>query len=116
MIKGLGGLGGLGDIGKMMGQMRELQEKMAELKERIDAMEVEGRAGGGMVTAVVTGKGVLKRLVVDPSLMAPDEKAVLEDLVVAAVADAQEKAQERAQEEMQAMAPDLPLPPGMMGS
>lgn len=109
------GLGGLGDLGKMMGQMRELQEKMSELQQRIEEMEVDGVSGGGMVTATVSGKGRLKGLAIDPSLMTPDDKAVVEDLIVAAVADAQEKASEKAQEEMQSLTAGLPIPPGMMG-
>jgi hypothetical protein len=68
-----------------------------------------------MVVATVTGKGVLKRLSVDPSLMSPDDKTVVEDLIVAAVADAQEKASLRAQEEMKELTAGLPIPPGMMG-
>ncbi len=109
------GLGGLGDIGKMMGQMRELQEKMGEVQQRIEALEVQGVAAGGMVTATVSGKGVLKGLSVDPSLLTPDDKTVIEDLIVTAVADAQEKAAVRAQEEMQSVTAGLPIPPGMMG-
>lgn len=109
------GLGGLGDLGKMMGQMRELQEKMAEVQQRIESLEVEGVAAGGMVRATVSGKGVLKGLDIDPSLLTPDDRTVIQDLIVTAVADAQEKATQRAQEEMQSVTAGLPIPPGMMG-
>lgn len=113
----LKGLGGLGDIGKMMKQAQEMQTKMAELQEKLETMEVSGAAGAGMVTAVCTGRGQLKSVTVDPSLFVSGDaeaKAVLEDLVVAAVNDAQSKAQEKAQEEMQALTAGLPLPPGMV--
>ena len=112
----LKGLGALGDLGKMMGQARELQEKMTELQAKIEALEVDGRAGGGMVVATVSGKGRLQRLVIDPALMSGQDKTVLEDLIVTAVADAQEKASAKAQEEMQTLTAGLPFPlPGMPG-
>lgn len=107
---------GLGDFGKMMGQMQQLQEKMAELQQKVEQMEVEGSAGGGMVVARVSGKGVLKGVDIDPSLLKPEDKPVLEDLLVAAVADAQEKASRKAQEEMQSLTAGLPIPPGMFGA
>lgn len=109
----LKGLGALGDLGKLMGQAQEIQKKMAEMQERLEAMEVEGEAGAGMVKAVCNGKGALRRVTIDASLTAPGEdKAVIEDLVVGAVNDAQEKAKERAQAEMAAATEGLPLPPG----
>ena len=114
----LKGLGGLGDIGKMMKQAQEMQAKMAELQERLETIEVEGVAGAGMVKAVCSAKGVLKSVVIDPGLMKPEEAAVVQDLVVAAVSDAQEKARERSQAEMQELTAGMgiPLPPGMFGS
>ena len=109
----LKGLGALGDIGKLMGQAQELQQKMAELQNRLETLEVEGEAGAGMVRAVCSGKGALVRLSIDPTLVGPDEdKAVIEDLVVAAVNDAQKKAKERAQKEMATVTEGLPIPPG----
>ncbi len=109
------GLGGLGDIGKMMGQMRELQEKMGEVQQRIEALEVQGVAAGGMVTATVSGKGVLKGLSVDPMHLSRTAGLWTAIKIVTAVADAQEKAAVRAQEEMQSVTAGLPIPPGMMG-
>ncbi|MCI4661596.1 MAG: YbaB/EbfC family nucleoid-associated protein [Neomegalonema sp.] len=111
----LKGLGGLGNMGKIMQQAQELQTKMAELQTRLEEIEVEGQAGAGMVKALVTCKGALRRVEIDPSLLGnADEKEVLEDLVVAAVNDAQTKAAERAQQEMQELTAGLPIPPGMM--
>lgn len=111
----LKGLGGLGDIGKMMKQAQEMQAKMAEMQERLETIEVEGSAGAGLVSAVVSAKGTLRSVRVDPSLMKPEEAEVAQDLIVAAVNDAQEKAKQRAQEEMQALTAGLPIPPGLFG-
>ncbi|MEL6979882.1 MAG: YbaB/EbfC family nucleoid-associated protein [Pseudomonadota bacterium] len=115
MMKGLGGLGGLGDIGKMMKQAQEMQAKMAELQQKLETIEVEGSSGAGLVTAICTAKGALKSVTIDPSLMKPEEAEVAQDLVVAAVTDAQEKARERSAQEMQELTQGLPIPPGMFG-
>lgn len=104
---------GLGDMGKLMKQAQEMQEKLAEAQERVQAMEAEGASGGGMVRARVNGKGELRAVSIDPSLVQPDDREVLEDLIVAAVNDAQGKAQEMAQAEMAKLTEGLPLPPGM---
>jgi DNA-binding YbaB/EbfC family protein len=104
---------GLGDMGKLMQQAQEMQAKLAEAQERVAALEAEGVSGGGMVRAAVNGKGELRRVAIDPSLMGGDDREVLEDLVVAAVNDAQGKAQEMAQAEMATVTEGLPLPPGM---
>ncbi|MEL6795049.1 MAG: YbaB/EbfC family nucleoid-associated protein [Pseudomonadota bacterium] len=79
----------------------------------LDDVEVEGESGAGMVKAVASAKGALKRLTIDPSLFNPDDKEVVEDLIVAAVKDAQEKAQTAAQEEMAKVTEGMALPPGM---
>ena len=109
----LKGLGALGDIGQMMKQAQEMQAKMAEIQERLETIEVEGAAGAGMVTAVCTAKGALRRVAIDPSCLGSEDKEVLEDLIVAAVNDAQAKAQARAQDEMKELTAGLPLPPGV---
>ncbi len=107
-------LKGLGDMGKLMQQAQEMQAKIAEVQERIAEIEVEGSAGAGMVTAVAGADGSLKRLTVDPSLVAgPEDKEMLEDLIVAAVNDAVGRAKEAAQAEMAKATEGLPLPPGM---
>ena len=104
---------GLGDMGKLMKQAQEMQSKMTEAQERLGSIEVEGEAGAGMVKAIATARGDLKRLDIDPSLFNPEDKEVVEDLIVAAVKDAQEKAAETAQSEMAKVTEGLPLPPGM---
>lgn len=104
---------GLGDMGKLMKQAQEMQTKMADAQAALDDVEVEGESGAGMVKAVASAKGALKRLTIDPSLFNPDDKEVVEDLIVAAVKDAQEKAQIAAQEEMAKVTEGMPLPPGM---
>jgi DNA-binding YbaB/EbfC family protein len=104
---------GLGDMAKLMQQAKQMQEKLGEAQERVAQIEAEGAAGAGMVRAAVTGKGELKRLSIDESLMTPGDREVLEDLVVAAVNDAQAKAQEAAQAEMAKLTEGMALPPGM---
>ncbi len=107
------GLGGLGDMGKLMKQAQEMQEKMQEAQAALDTIEVEGEAGAGLVRARATAKGDLVGLTIADELFKPEEREVVEDLIVAAVKDAQEKAQARAQEEMAKVTDGLPLPPGM---
>ena len=110
MIKGLGAMG---DMAKMMGKVKEIQAQMEETQARLETMEAEGEAGAGMVKAVFTAKGQLKSLSIDPSLFVPEDKEVVEDLIVAAIRDAQEKAQALSAEEMAKVTEGLPLPPGM---
>jgi|SRR5690554_1645748 DNA-binding YbaB/EbfC family protein len=101
------------DIMGMMKKAQELQGRMAEMQNEMSAMEVEGRAGGGLVTVTLTGKGDLRRVHVDPSLFKEDEVEVLEDLLVTAHADAKGRAEQLMAEKMQEMTAGLPLPPGM---
>ena len=103
----------LGDLMGMMKQAKELQEKMQVLQEEVAALEVEGHAGGGLVSVVMTGKSEMKRLRIDPSLIKPEEAEVLEDLIVAAVNDARAKAEAVLAEKMRQMTGGLQLPPGM---
>ncbi len=104
---------GIGDMAKLMKQAQEMQGKLAEAQERVASIEADGASGAGMVRATVSGKGELRRLAIDPALMTPQDREVLEDLVVAAVNDAHAKAQEAAQAEMAKLTEGLPLPPGM---
>jgi nucleoid-associated protein EbfC len=109
----LKGLGGLGDMAKLMKQAQEMQSKMAEAQQRLDSIEVEGSAGAGMVKARVSAKGAVRAVSIDPSLFTAEDREVVEDLIVAALRDAQEKAGEAAAEEMSKITEGLPLPPGM---
>ena len=109
----LKGLGGLGDMAKMMKAAQEMQSKMAELQDELQNITVEGQSGAGLVKATATAKGELVGLSIDPSIFNPDEKEVVEDLILAAIKDAQAKAAERSQEELSRLTEGLGLPPGM---
>lgn len=103
----------MADFLGMMKQAAQLQSKMQAMQAELDSIEVEGTAGGGMVNVRLTAKGDLKGVKVDDSLMKPEEKEVLEDLLVAAHADARRKAEGVMQEKMKALTGGLPLPPGL---
>ena len=103
----------MADFLGMMKQAAQLQSKMQALQAELDTIEVEGSAGGGMVSVRLTAKGDLKGVKVDDSLMKPEEKEVLKDLLVAAHADARRKAETVMQEKMKGLTGGLPLPPGM---
>ena len=107
------GMGQLGDMAKIMKQAQEMQGKMSEAQERLDDVEVVGEAGAGLVKVTATAKGEVKALSIDPSLFDPDEREVVEDLIVAAIKDAQALASEAAQTEMAKVTEGLNLPPGM---
>jgi len=109
----LKGLGNLGDMAKLMKQAQEMQGKMAELQAGLDNINVVGQSGGGMVVATTSAKGELKALEIDPSLLNPEDKEAVEDLIVAAIKDAQAKAKEAHQQEMAKLTEGLDLPPGM---
>lgn len=107
------GMGGLGDMAKMMKQAQEMQGKMAEMQDEMNNILVTGQSGAGLVIATATAKGELKGLDIDSSIFNGDDKEVVEDLILAAIKDAQDKASARSTEEMQKMAEGLGLPPGM---
>jgi nucleoid-associated protein EbfC len=97
----------------LMKQAAELKSKMETMQAELDRMEVDGTAGGGMVTLKISGKGDLCGVHVDETLLKPDQKEIVEDLIVAAHADARRKLEVLLQDKMQAMAGGLPLPPGL---
>ncbi len=101
------------DFTSLMKQAAELQAKVEALQAELDRTEVEGTAGGGVVTVKMTAKQELKSVSIDPSLMKREEKEILEDLLVAAHADARRKAEAMLQEKMQQLTGGLPLPPGL---
>ncbi len=103
----------MADFMGLMKQAAQLQTKMQELQAELDTIEVEGTAGGGMVTVKLSAKGDLKGLKIDNSLLKPSEKEIVEDLLVAAHADARRKAEAVMQEKMKAVTGGLPLPPGL---
>jgi len=101
------------DVMGMMQKVKELQEKMQQLQVELDTLEVTGSAGGGLVSVTLTAKGAMKKLAIDPTLLKPDEKEILEDLVAAAHADARAKAERLVEEKARELTGGLPLPPGM---
>ncbi len=106
----LKGLGGLGDMAKMMKSAQELQTKMAQMQEELNTIMVVGESGAGLVKATASAKGELKGLDIDPSIFNSDDKEVVEDLILAAIKDAQTKAAERSQEEMTKLTEGMGLP------
>jgi nucleoid-associated protein EbfC len=103
----------MADFMGMMKQAAQLQAKMQELQAELDHIEVEGTAGGGLVTVKLTAKGELRGIKLDDSLMKPSEKEIIEDLLVAAHADARRKAEAVLQDKMKGLTGGLPLPPGL---
>ena len=101
------------DIMGLMKQASQMQAKMAELQAELDQIEVEGTAGGGLVTVKLTAKGEMKGLKIDDSLLKPSEKEILEDLLVAAHADARRKAEGVMQDKMKGLTGGLSLPSGL---
>lgn len=101
------------DLMGMMAKAKELQSKLADMQAEMERIEVDGAAGGGMVTCRATAKGEIKALSIDASLLKPEDKEIVEDLVVAALADARRKAEALMAEKMQALTGGLPLPPGL---
>lgn len=102
------------DLQQLMRLSQQLQSKMTELQESLESKAVSASAGGGMVTATVDGKGQLKQVRIDPTCVDPDDVEMLEDLVLAAVSEAQGKAQETYEQEMRKATGGLPMNlPGM---
>jgi DNA-binding YbaB/EbfC family protein len=103
----------MADFMGMMKQAAQLQSKMQALQAELDQTEVEGTAGGGLVSVTLTAKGDMKAVKIDDSLIKPGEKEIVEDLLVAAHADARRKAEALLQEKMKDLTGGLPLPPGL---
>ncbi len=100
------------NLTEIMKQAQAMQARMADMQAGLERLEVEGRAGGGLVIMALNGKGMLQRVTIDPSLATPAEIAVLEDLLVAAHRDAKVKLEARVAEEMAKVTGGIPLPPG----
>ncbi|SCY12639.1 YbaB/EbfC family nucleoid-associated protein [Paracoccus tibetensis] len=109
MIKGLGGIG---DMAKMMKAAKEMQDKMTQVQEDLNRITVTGESGAGLVKATCTAKGELTALDIDPSIFVPTEKEVVEDLILAAIKEAQRAAEDRMQSEMARVTEGLGLPAG----
>jgi len=96
-------------------QAKDVQAKAQAMQADIARIEVEGESGAGLVRVALNGKSELIRVAIDPSLLKPDEQGVVQDLVIAAHADAKAKLERRVAEEMQRIAREIGLPPGMLG-
>lgn len=107
------GLGDIGDIGKMMEAAQEMQTKMAQMQEDLASLTVTGESGGGLVKATATAKGELVGLDINPTIFSPDDKEVVEDLILAAIKDAQRRAQDKAASEMARLTRAMGLPADM---
>lgn len=101
------------DLMGIMKQVRDMQAQMQKVQDELAAMEVEGQAGGGLVTVKLNGKGDMRAIQIDASLLKESEKEILEDLVIAATQDAKTKVEAAVQAKMQDVAGGLPLPEGM---
>ena len=107
------GLGQFGDMAKIMKQAQEMQSKMASMQDQLDDIEVFGESGAGLVKVKSNARGKITSLTIDEKILMPSEKEVIEDLIVAAIADVQEKAVAREKEEMSSIGESMGLPPGM---
>ena len=103
----------MADFMGLMKQAAEFKSKMEAMQAELERLEVEGSAGGGLVTLTISGKGDLRGARIDDSLLKPDQKEIIEDLIVAAHADARRKLETMLQQKMQALTGGLPLPPGL---
>ena len=101
------------DIFGMMKQVQQMQERAQRMQEELASVEIGGEAGGGLVRVTLTGKGDVKGIKIDPSLMKPEEAEIVEDLVVAAMRDAKAKVEVEMQGRMQELTGGLPIPPGL---
>jgi len=102
------------DLGKMMKQVQKLQQEVARVQEEMKAERVEATAGGGVVRAVSNLHGEIQGLTIDPSVVDPGDVPLLQDLILAAIGEAQRAARAKAEEKMRAVTGGLPLPPGLV--
>ena len=101
------------ELADLFKQAKAMQEQAALMQVQLAQIEVEGNSGGGLVRVTMSGKAELKRIAIDPSLLKPEDREIVEDLIVAAHADAKAKVEQKMAEHMQKLAGGLGLPPGM---
>jgi DNA-binding YbaB/EbfC family protein len=101
------------NLDEMMKQVQAMQSRMADVQAKLDAMTVTGQSGGGLVRVTLNGKGAMTAVAIDASLLKPEENEIVEDLVIAAHAEAKRKVEAMLAEEMKSVTGGLPLPPGM---
>jgi DNA-binding YbaB/EbfC family protein len=109
----MNGKSAMPDFSDLMKQAAEFKSKMEAMQAELDHLEIEGSSGGGLVKLVLSGKGEARNVRIDESLLKPDQKEILEDLIVAAHTDARRKLETTLSEKMQALTGGLPLPPGL---
>ncbi|HJR62869.1 MAG TPA: YbaB/EbfC family nucleoid-associated protein [Gemmatimonadaceae bacterium] len=100
----------MADISKILQQAQQMQGRLQQLQDELQGKTVSAASGGGMVTVTADGKGQIRKVQIDPTVVSPDDVEMLEDLVLVAVNEAQKKAAELAQEEMKKLTGGLPLP------
>jgi DNA-binding YbaB/EbfC family protein len=100
------------NLADMMKQAGQMQARMADMQKKLESLQLEGQSGGGLVKVKMSGKSKVSAVDIDPSLMKPDEREILEDLLVAALNDAKSKVDDAAANEMKALTGGMPLPPG----
>ena len=100
------------NLTELMKQAGLMQARMADMQKKLEMIIVQGQSGGGMVKVQMTGKSVVTNIKIDPSLMKPEEKEILEDLLIAALSDAKNKAEAVMAEEMKTVTGGMPMPPG----
>ena len=103
----------MNNMSQIMKQAKAMQDKMTEMQKKIEEQEVEGSSGGGVVKVIVNGKNDIKSLKIDPTLVNAEEVEVLEDLLIAAINDANKKLKESASNQMSSLSDGMGLPPGM---
>ena len=101
------------DMADLVKRAQEAQSRAQAIQMQIAQLEIEGQSGGGMVRVVISGKADLKKVSIDPTLIKPEDREVIEDLVVAAHGDAKNKLERRIAEEMQKLSAEMGLPPGL---
>ena len=102
----------LKDLGGLMAQAQQMQQKMKELQDQLERLEIVGSSGAGLVKVTVNGKNETRRVEIDDSLFKPEDKGVVEDLIVAAANDARTKVEATVQEQMRGITGGMTLPPG----
>jgi len=106
-------MGGLGNMGNLMKQAQKAMEQMQNLEQELAATQVEGSSGGGMVRVQATGAGIFEGVIIDPTCVDPEDVEMLQDLILTAFRDAQDKANNLKKERVKEATAGLPIPPGM---
>ena len=101
------------NLGEMMKQVQAMQSRMADMQAKMEQTTVTGQSGGGMVKVTLNGKGAMTAVTIDPSLFKPEDREIVEDLIVAAHSDAKNKVETMMADEMKSVTGGLPLPPGL---